>query len=66
MTDSSPTIEETSRAVERNKPHSSARSFRFALVFAAGCFALALAVALAQNLRKPILELAMLFDSGGM
>lgn len=40
------------------------RSLRFALLFAAGCFALALAVALAQNLRKPILELAMLFDSG--
>ncbi|MBA3992109.1 MAG: hypothetical protein C0469_01185 [Cyanobacteria bacterium DS2.3.42] len=64
MTDSLPTIEETSRAVETNKPQTSARSLRFALLFAAGCFVLALIVALAQNLRKPIIELAMLFDSG--
>lgn len=64
MTDSSPTIEETSRVVETNKPQTSARSLRFALLFAAGCFVLALTTALAQNLRKPILELAMLFDSG--
>lgn len=64
MTDSLPAIEKTSPTKETGKPEASSRPIRFALLFASGCFALALAVALAQNLRKPVLELAMLFDSG--
>ncbi len=64
MTDISPAIEESSQVGETGKPNASTRSLRFALLFAAACFALAFTATRIQNTRKPVLELSSLFDSG--
>lgn len=63
MTDSLPTIEQTSQEIENDLHSKPKRSLKFALLFAAGCFALALAVALTHNLRQSSQAMATLFDS---
>ncbi len=64
MQESSKAVEETSQLEKTDKSKAFAQTLPFALSFAAGCFALAFAAAIAQNTRKPVQELACLFDSG--
>lgn len=63
MTDSSTKTEESPQKVRGEKQSGQERSLRFALVFSAGCFALAYLAIYLQNLRPIVLANAALFDS---
>lgn len=64
MAESSPS-KEAPPAVLPEKAEESCKSFRFAIVFALGCFAVGLTAALFQSFRPPVMALATVFDSGG-